>query len=322
MVNINDISKETGFSKSTISRYLNNGSVSKKTGEKIKKAIDKLGFVPNRYARSLKLSKTDTIAVIIPNFTGYTKNIALESINLYLKEKNFTMILSCSNDNMDYELEILNNVLKLNVDGILLFASDITEKHKEFFNKSRVPILIYGQSLEGQYCVRADDYLAGKKMGEYISKLNHKEITFFDIADYDKSVSERFLGLSDVLKKTNVKINHHIVDFSKESGYLKMKEVFNKEEATFYVGATDNIALGILKALREFNVNIPEEISVSGFGNYEISSMITPSLTTVEFSYRDLGLTSVKRLIQLIENEKLEKEKLLDCEIVIRESTK
>ena len=86
MANIKDIAELTGFSKSTISRYLNNGSVSEKTKKKIKEAIDELGYVPNSYARNLKKTKTNIIGIIIPNFIGYSKNTALNAINIYLKK--------------------------------------------------------------------------------------------------------------------------------------------------------------------------------------------------------------------------------------------
>ncbi len=321
MPNINDIAKKTGFSKSTISRYLNNGSVSKKTKEKIKKAIDELGYVPNKYAQSLKSSSTKTIGVVIPNFIGYTKNIALDAINSYLLASEYSMIISCSDDKVDEEIKILNNMIKLNVDGIIFFASKITKAHREVFRNIDIPLIIYGQQVRGMYSVGSNDLMAGKLMGSYIKTLNHKEITFLDIGSYDKAVTKRFKGMKSILDHENIKINHHIVNFKKERAYDKVLEVYEKENSTFYLGATDNIAFGIINALHNLNVDIPGQVSVAGFGDYEISNIVNPSLTTVNFSYEDSGLKAIKYLLDLINKKEVAKETLLDCKLIVRDST-
>ena len=84
MANINDISKLAGVSKSTVSRYLNNGSISKNTAKKIKKVVDELNYIPNTFARSLKAANSNSIATIIPNFIGFSKNISLNAIDAFL----------------------------------------------------------------------------------------------------------------------------------------------------------------------------------------------------------------------------------------------
>lgn len=322
MANINDIAKFTGFSKSTISRYLNNGSVSDKTKKKIKEAIDELGYVPNSYARNLKKTKTNIIGIIIPNFIGYTKNTALNSINIYLKDSGYSMLISCSNDDMDEEVRIIEEMQGLNVDGIILFASNITKKHKEVLKDLDTPLVIFGQELDGFSSVIADDYEAGRLMASYIKKLKHKEISYFDVGTYDHAVGQRFKGLSDVLEESAIKINHHHFDFTKKTAYEKAKEILDKEKSTFYIGATDNIAFGIIEALREKNMKIPDDISVAGFGNYEISSLVNPSLTTVDFPYEKLGRLAIESLINEIEGNKKEKIRPVKAKLILRDSSK
>ena len=322
MANINDIAKATGFSKSTISRYLNDGSVSDKTKKKIKEAIDKLGYVPNSYARNLKKTKTNIIGIIIPNFIGYTKNTALNSINLFLKDSGYSMLISCSNDDMDEEVRIIEEMQGLNVDGIILFASNITKKHKEVLKDLDTPLVIFGQELDGFSSVIADDYEAGRLMATYIKKLKHKEISYFDVGEYDHAVGKRFKGLSDVLEGSGIKINHHHFDFTKKTAYEKAKEILDREKSTFYLGATDNIAFGIIEALREKNIKIPDDISVAGFGNYEISSITNPSLTTVDFPYDKLGRLAIESLINIIEGNKKEIIRPVKAKLMLRDSSK
>lgn len=322
MANIKDIAELTGFSKSTISRYLNNGSVSDKTKKKIKEAIDELGYVPNSYARNLKKTKTNIIGVIIPNFIGYTKNTALNAINIYLKETDYSMLLSCSNDDMDEEVRIIEEMAGLNVEGIILFASNITQRHKEIIKTLTIPLVIFGQKLDGFTSILANDYEAGRLIADYIKTLSHKEISYFDVGEYDQAVGDRFLGLSEGLKDRNIKINHHHFDFTKKTAYEKAKEILAKENSTFYLGATDNIAFGIIEALREKKIGIPDDISVAGFGNYEISSIINPALTTVDFPYEKLGTDAIKSLINQIEGNEKDVIEPAGARLILRDSTK
>lgn len=322
MANIKDIAELTGFSKSTISRYLNNGSVSDKTKKKIKEAIDELGYVPNSYARNLKKTKTNTIGVIIPNFIGYTKNTALNAINIYLKDTNYSMLLSSSNDDMDEEVRIIEEMAGLNVEGIILFASNISKRHKDIIKNLTIPLVIFGQKLDGFTSIIANDYEAGRLMASYIKTLSHKEISYFDVGKYDQAVGDRFLGLSEGLKDTNIKINHHHFDFTKKTAYEKAKEILDKEKSSFYIGATDNIAFGIIEALREKEIRIPDDISVAGFGNYEISSIINPALTTVDFPYEKLGTDAIKSLINQIEGNEKDVIEPAEARLILRDSTK
>ena len=322
MANIKDIAELTGFSKSTISRYLNNGSVSDKTKKKIKEAIDELGYVPNSYARNLKKTKTNIIGIIIPNFVGYTKNTALNAINIYMKDTNYSMLLSSSNDDMDEEIRIIEEMAGLNVEGIILFASNITQRHREIIKDLTIPLVIFGQKLDGFTSITANDYKAGRLMANYIKTLSHTEISYFDVGEYDEAVGDRFLGLRDGLRDKNIKINHHHFDFTKKTAYEKAKEILAKEESTFYLGATDNIAFGIIEALREKEIRIPDDISVAGFGNYEISSIINPALTTVDFPYEKLGTDAIKSLINQIEGNEKEIIEPAEARLILRDSTK
>ena len=322
MANIKDIAELTGFSKSTISRYLNNGSVSDKTKKKIKEAIDELGYVPNSYARNLKKTKTNIIGVIIPNFIGYTKNTALNAINIYLKETDYSMLLSCSNDDMDEEVRIIEEMAGLNVEGIILFASNISKRHRKIIKDLTIPLVIFGQKLDGFTSILPNDYEAGRLMASYIKTLSHKEISYFDVGEYDQAVGDRYLGLRDGLKDRNIKINHHHFDFTKKTAYEKAKEILAKENSSFYIGATDNIAFGIIEALREKEIRIPDNISVAGFGNYEISSIVNPALTTVDFPYEKLGTDAIKSLIDQIEGNEKDVIEPAEARLILRDSTK
>lgn len=323
MANINDISALAGVSKSTVSRYLNNGSVSEKTANKIKSIIDELNYVPNTFAQSLKAINTNSIGTIIPNFIGFSKNISLSAIDTHLKSNSYKMFISSSNDNIDDEIKLIYSMAKQKVDGIILFASKITKFHQKAIKDVDIPFVIIGQEVDDVHCIVHNDYKAGQLIGEYICGLGHRKISYLGVGRFDKSISNRYLGLIDVLKKhKDIRINKHIVEFDSISAYKKIIETYNKDKPTYYVSATDNIAFGIIKALRHLDINIPNEVSISGFGDYDMSTLIYPTLTTVNFSYYDIGIKASQTILNLVNNIDTPKKIILDCSLKIRNSTK
>ncbi|EJU23506.1 periplasmic binding protein and sugar binding domain of the LacI family protein [Peptoanaerobacter stomatis] len=323
MANINDISKLAGVSKSTVSRYLNNGSISKNTAKKIKKVVDELNYIPNTFAQSLKATNSNSIATIIPNFIGFSKNISLNSIDAFLKTKSYKLFISNSNDNMKEEIKLIYSIANQKVDGIILFASQVTDEHYRAINDVKIPFIVIGQELDGIHCIVHNDYKAGKLIGEYILNSGHKNISYFGVGDYDKSIKSRYLGLMSVLEKDKtIKVKYHTVGFDVYSAYNMLINTYKKNKSTYYVAATDNIAFGIIKGLKKLNLDIPKDVSVSGFGDYDMSMIFNPALTTISFPYSDIGTISAKMLLDMINGIDIPKKMVLDCELKIRNSTR
>lgn len=321
MATINDIAKLAKVSKSTVSRYLNNGSVSKETSEKLEKIIKDLDYKPNSFAQSLKASKTNIIGTIIPNFIGFSKNITLTAIDSELKKNGMTAFIANSGDEIDREIDIINNMVKQKVDGILLFGSEITERHIKTFENINIPIVVIGQKVDQAYCVFHNDYKAGKLIGQHIKDLGHKKITYFGVGDYDKSLYQRYLGMKEVLSD-ECEVIYHELNFKVEDSYVELLNTYEEDKSTYYVCATDNMAYGIIQGFRKLGLSVPTDVSVSGFGNYDINNIMSPLLTTVNFDYTKIGEIAVEKLLKLVNKEETEKATMLDCNLIKRESTR
>jgi len=321
MVNIKDIAKIAKVSQSTVSRYLNQGSVSKKTAEKLQKIIDQYNYKPNAFAQSLKATKTNIIGTIIPNFIGFSKNITLTAIDSELKKSGKTAFIANSGDDIDVEIELINNMAKQKVDGILLFASQITERHIETFKNIPIPIVVIGQKTDQAYSIFHDDYKAGQLIGNHIKELGHKKITYFGVGSYDKNIYKRYLGMMSQLDDKH-EVIYHELNFDIETSYVELLNTYEKDKSTYYVCATDNMAYGIIQGFRKLGKSVPEDISVSGFGNYDINNIMNPLLTTVNFNYSKIGILAVEKIMQLINNNDCDMATMLDCELIVRESTK
>ncbi|MEG0475208.1 MAG: LacI family DNA-binding transcriptional regulator, partial [Carnobacterium sp.] len=149
MVTINDIAKRANVAKSTVSRYLNGGSVSQKTKEKLNQIVAETGYTPNTFAQSLKAKKTNMIGTIIPRLDSYSANEALASIDEELRERNFQLLITNTNQLPAREIESIYSLAKQKVAGILLFATVITEEHKKAITEVGIPVILLGQQAEG-----------------------------------------------------------------------------------------------------------------------------------------------------------------------------
>ena len=166
MKNIADIAKIAGVSKSTVSRYLNNGSVSLKTKQKLDKIIQENDYQPNQFAQSLRAHRTNMIGAIIPRMNSYAVDETVKGIKTICDELNYSLLLNYTNLNSEKELEALETFYRSKVDGIVLMATEITDRHLAIINKIQVPVIIVGQEHETLHCVIHNDYHAGYIVGK------------------------------------------------------------------------------------------------------------------------------------------------------------
>lgn len=323
MVTIKDIAQQAGVAKSTVSRYLNGGSVSKKTKAKLDQIVNETGYAPNTFAQSLKAKKTNMIGTIIPRLDSFATNAILASIDKELRNRQYQLIITNTNQNVAREVENIYTLAKQKVDGIILLATVVTEAHRKAIAEVKIPVLLLGQSAEGLHTIVHQEYEAGFKMGSYATDLGHKQFLYFTVLKDDEAIGQlRSKGVLDALENgsgTSVEVIETNFSFSK--AYEKAMSVLATTSATYILCATDNIALAVMKAAHTLGLSIPNDFSLSGFGGYEVTSIVTPTITTVKYPYKQLGSLSVTNLIEIIEGEDTIRNLELPNDLVMREST-
>ncbi|OOM78894.1 LacI family DNA-binding transcriptional regulator [Clostridium sp. BL-8] len=323
-VTIQDIANMANVSKSSVSRYLNNGYVSEENGKKIKEAIEKTGFETNFFAKRLKTKKSGLIGIVIPRIDSVTVGKFLNGVNKKLKENDYQGIILISELDIEKELSNINSLNQQGVDGIIINSMAITKKHVEITSKLRIPTIFSGQKNEFINYIKIDDYEAGRIMGSYFKSKNHKNIVFLGVNEWDKAVGvDRKIGFIDAVKEDNpgCKVQFVETDFSFISAYNETEEIL-KYEPTAIVCATDNICLGVLRYLHENKIKVPDEISVAGFGGYDIGSVSYPTLTTVAFDYELIGMKTAQGILDLIEGKELEENNDTSLKLIERESVR
>lgn len=326
-MNINEIAKMAGVSKTTVSRYLNDGYVSEEKRIQIKRVIEETGYQPSAQAKMLRTKKTGLIGVIIPKINSDTVSRMVAGISDVLAKNGYQLLLANTNNDIEEELKYLNLFKDNQVDGILFIGTIFTRRHKQLLKDCKVPLVILGQRLEGYSSVYHDDYHAALQMTQLLIK-NGKVPGFIGVTVKDEAAGlNRKKGFEAALKNQKIEYNSLQMaegEFSIESGYEKMKELLKSvPDIDSVFCATDNIAIGAMYYLKKIGKKIPEEIQLAGIGDTPMAKLVTPSLTTVHFYYKTSGMEAASMLVELLETKNTVKKELkMGYEIVKQESTR
>lgn len=319
---INDIAKMSGVGKSTVSRYLNGGSVKESTSQKIKKVINENNYEPNMFAR-LNAKNSRIIGLVVPGFNSVTTPHLVEVIVAYLKKNDYTPLIMHTGNDIDEEIRSIERLKNINVDGVMVLATSVTKKHKSIVKKLGIPILFLGQRCPEGNSVINDDYNAALELGKYLGKKGAAEVVGLWVSKADSAVGkERRQGIIDGLSMCGVEDIEFIeTSFFYEDAVKQTEKIVKRKVLPdTIVCATDRIAQGVYKVLSEHHISIPEDISVTGFGNYETSELLTPPLTTVSFDLQSWGEVSAETMIQMIAGKPVSKLQTNSYRIIKRES--
>ncbi len=298
-VTISDIAKMAGVSKSTVSRYLNQGYVSQKNKEKIQKAMDETNYQANFFAQALNADRSSLIGVIIPRFASFTANKILTGIDECMKKRGYEIFIASSDLNPQEELKQIQKFVQMGVDGVISMTTKITADHVSLSKESKVPILYLGQSHPEIPTFAIDDYRLGKLAAEYLAKQDFEKVCYLAVSEEDEAVGYyRKKGFIDHSKQEVSVIES---DFSFEAAYRKAEMIMD-QNCDALVCTTDNMAIAVLRFLLEQNIQVPEEISVLSFGGYDVSAAIHPPLSTLSINYVGFGQAASSYLFNLMED--------------------
>lgn len=317
-----DIAKIAGVAKSTVSRYLNGGSVGEATRKKIEKAIKETGYIPNPFAQSLKAKKTNIIGAIIPRLDSYAASQTLIGIDEQLKKMNYQLLISNTSQNLEREIESIYSFANQKMAGIILLATEITDQHIEAFDAVNVPILLIGQEHANFHSIIHDDYHAGYAMGKYVLEKGYRKIAYLGVTEKDIAVGvKRKKGFQKAIQeRKGVEVQFYETEFKIPAAQASALKIIEESKPAIFVCATDNIALGVLKASYCAGLAIPKDVAVTGFGGYEMTEIIHPGLTTAKFFYKEAGELAAEQIVELVNEHPVEQLTLCKFEIIERES--
>ncbi|WP_426351151.1 LacI family DNA-binding transcriptional regulator [Alloiococcus sp. CFN-8] len=305
MTNINDIARLAGVAKSTVSRYLNGGVVGEETRLKLDNIIKETGYTPNAFAQSLKAKRTNIVGAIVPRLDSFAASQILIGIDEELRAENYQLLISNTSQTIEREIESIYTLAKQKAAGIILLATEVTPAHLEAFKKINIPVILMGQQADNIHSVIHDDYGAAYEMGKYILSKGHKKVAYLGVTERDISVGiKRKEGFKKAMEEHgSCEVRYYETGFKLEAALAKASEVIETYRPSIIVCATDNIAMGTLKAANLLKVKVPTELSITGFGGYEVTTIIHPTLTTVKLYFKEAGQHAAKGIMKLIKEE-------------------
>ncbi len=332
MPTIGDVARVAEVSKATVSRVLNGIQVRQETRLKVLEAIDKLQYRPNAQARGLPLGRTNVIGVIVPEILRDFYSSIVSGVMEILDPLNYSMILSQTGNRKGKEVEYANLLRERRVDGLLVVTP--REVDARFVTRlvvdDRFPVVLIDGFVGNApvSSVMVDNFRGAKAVTQHLLELGHRRIDFVMGLSETRESHDRLEGYRRALEKYGVDFDPSYVwngDYSRESGKESGRRILalpSSRRPTAIFAANDSMAVGIVEAMEEAKVKIPEQIALAGYDDVELAVTVRPRLTTVRQPLRDMGRFGARKLINVINGEEPEATRMmLPLELVVRESS-
>lgn len=313
---IKDVAKKANVSVSTVSHALNKTRyVKEETRKKILETANELQYRPSTIARGLRKKSLKTVSVFVPNISSQFFSQILIGINEVALQNNYHIIMASTFYDSEEEEKTLENLKNQFIDGALLVSGKNNAACIKKLKKENFPFVLIARDIDHEIpSILIDNFEATRNGVKYLSKMGHKSIGYVTMGFSGmKTVKDRFLGYKKGLEENNIKydpgnvlvVDEIMID-EMEVSYRRCKNFFNKSNVpTAIMTATDNIAAGLYVALKENDLNIPDDVSVIGFDNLPISRFLDPPLTTIKQPKKMMGHKGMKVLLDLINKKKI-----------------
>lgn len=327
MSKMSDVAKMANVSTATVSRVLRSpDSVKEDTRNKVLCAIETLNYQPNMVARQFRTKKTKTILVVVPDITNPFFSKVLRGIEHTAVQNGYQVILGDTENDEIRESEYLDLLRQKQADGGVLLTARMNRKNLEEIAE-QFPVVLACEYVDGLNVptVSIDNISSAKKATEHLINLGHKRIAHISGPVSVVLSRDRMKGYRQAMVYHELPIEPVFMqegDFSFESGYnqmLKFLALENPPSAVF--AASDEMAVGAVKAARSNGLRVPEDLAVVGFDNIELGSIVEPGITTIEQPKYQIGNMAMELLVKLIDQEELQKnQSVLEDKLIIRDS--
>lgn len=330
---IKDVAKKAGVSIATVSNALNNSRyVKKETKEKIFEIAKNLNYTPNIIARGLKTKSTRTVAVIVPDISNQFFAQVIRGVEEIGRQRKYNVLLVCTYYDVSEEKKSIEILRQQFVDGFLFVSGYNSFDHIKELNDDKVPVVVADRELRDSKVpsVLIDNFEAMREAVNYLYGLGHKRIGYISYTyNNQTTVKKRFQGYCKGLKDNQLVFDPDIVVISEA---LRLNELQGSREAvkkilgcknipSVIMNASDFIAVGVVRSLKEMKIKIPKEISVVGFDNILMSLYTEPLLTTIKQPKKQMGTTAMNLLLDIIEHKRTkDRNIILPTKLIERQS--
>lgn len=337
MATIRDVAAQAGVNPSTVSRvFSGKAKISEQTQQRVLAAAEALDFQPNAIARSLSVRRTNTIAIVVPHiYDGYFDDSFFPQIMRGLLQAayplDFRVLVSGSNSHADVITQTFQILGSRQADGIVVLSNRLDVDTVGALAAQGVPFVLIGKppiSYAAISWIDADNEACTAGVITHLLQQGHHRIAFVG-GDPDVAVTrERLRGYEQAMHAARIDGCERWIDygyFAEAGGYKAVERMLplGKEAPTAYYAANDLMAVGILRALRDHNINVPQQVSVIGTNDSAEATHVVPALTTLRVPYAEMAAKAATILIEKILTDEARPplQQLVDCELIERHSS-
>ena len=333
---LKQIAKELDVSISTVSKSLRDSpEIGEDTKQKIKAFAKLYNYKPNNIALSLKNRKTKTIGIIIPEIVHHFFTTVISGVEKVANEMGYNVLICLSDNSFDKEVLNMEMLANGSADGFILSLAKETMQKADYHHlvetiSQGMPVVLFDRVIDEIQCdkVIIDDKIGATKAVQHLVNLGCRKIGLISTVDYVSVGKLRTEGYHEALSENNFQVDEDLI--------LKIDEMENSEEeidrflkdkeVDGIFAVNEHFAISAIKALVENGKKVPEDVSVIGFTDGELSKKFIPSLTTVSQHGTRMGEEAARALIEKLERKQNEEESyrtiIVETELVKRKSTK
>jgi len=303
MATIRDVARASNVSIATVSRVFNNSPlVSEETRQRVVAAAGALGYWPNGIARSLITNRTHTLGLLLPDLHGEFFSEVIHGVDFAAREKGFHLLVSRSSSNAEELTDVLRS-MRGRVDGLVVMAPDVDASRALRHAAGSVPIVLLDPEVQLPGCdtVSIGNHQGAHAVTRHLVGLGHDPIATITGPTQNIDARQRLDGYRAALRETGVEPSLDLEfhgDFTERSGYEAARELLRQQgRPTAIFVANDHMAVGVMGALQEAGMRVPDDIALAGFDDIPMARYLTPALTTVHVDVLQMGGRAVELLL-------------------------
>lgn len=329
MMSIKDIAKLAGVSPSTVSRVINQKKyVKSELRERIMAVVQETGYVPSHAARSMVLKRSFTVGIVIPYAFNMFQRQLFAIIERQLETHGYHTLFFFAKWDPELELQCLRRLKSENLDGVIMLHEVIHPDFYAYIAHAPMPVVLCTFDRGNLACpsVHVNEEAAARDATEHLIGLGHRRIGFIAGSHFSFG-AQRAAGYRMALEAAGIPYDESLVaavpSYIAEDGLAGMRELLKRKPGLSAVFAsTDELAIGAIRALYEAGSRVPDDVSVVGFDDIDVSAYLSPGLTTVAQPIEEIGRKTAEVMSRLISGEAYgDLSAIFGHKLVVRESS-
>lgn len=325
---LDDVARLAGVSTATVSRCLNEpGKVVEATRDRVMKAVDALGYTPNFAARVMAAKRSFTIGAIVPTLDNAIFAKGLQAFQEALHERGYTLLVSSSAYKPEIEKEQIRTLVARGADGLLLIGYERDASIYDYLAQQNVPALVaWSFDADGPVpSVGFDNCAAMRAVADRVIDRGHKRLGMISgVCTGNDRAQKRLDGVREAMVAKGLDPGSLALietDYTIEAGASAFDRLMaRRPRVTAVLCGNDLLAVGALQTAQRLGIDVPGEVSLTGFDDMEISRIVSPDLTTVSVPHREMGRAAAEELVAMVEGKSPGRSRLLHTEIILRAS--